>query len=116
VENSGRHWQVTVGAVFLLVAVAVGLVLIFGDDGSGDSSAGVRDAKLVGAYCLYGSDTKAELLRCEARTQASDVRSRDDDAARYARRELRRCRETAGDLCGPLYRGIVEARIERELR
>lgn len=99
------------------LALAAGLALAAcggGDDSTEDAA--LRDAKLVGAYCLFRSDTKAQLLSCQTRIDAQQVRARADAAARWARRELHGCPAVAGELCGDLNRGVWEKTIENELR
>jgi hypothetical protein len=106
--------RVLIAALALVAGIALAAC---GGSGPGEEEeAALRDAKLVGAYCLFRSDTKAQLLDCQTRVDASQVRARDDAAARWARRELHGCPAVAGELCGDLYRGVWEKTIERELR
>jgi hypothetical protein len=104
-----------------VLAAALGLAACGGDGGSsnGTGSAtrtgheseaqrGVRDVGLVTAYCLYGSDSKEQVLACEAQATAAQVRSADDEAARWARGELQACGKNAGELC-QYYREMPES-------
>lgn len=97
-------------AIVALTA-ALALAACGGDGGSSASTTSngqtgkVRDVGLVPAYCLYRSDTKAQMIACEAQTEAADVQSTDGEAARWARGELRDCGKTAGELCR-YYRGV----------
>lgn len=109
------------------LAAALGLAACGGDGGSsgatgtapasgspGGAQAGkVRDVGLVAAYCLYGSDTKGQMLACEAKTTPAQVRSADDEAARWARGELQECSKSAGELCR-YYRETPESQTAGE--
>jgi len=94
----------------VVLAAALAVAACGGDGGSSTGTASnaqtgtVRDVGLVPAYCLYRSDTKAQMLACEAQTEAAHVQSTDSDAARWARGELQSCGKTAGELCR-YYRG-----------
>jgi hypothetical protein len=94
-----------------VVAVGVGLLL---DSGEDEPSPEVAKRKLVAGYCLYRTSVVPAFERCLDRTVPATVRSAESNAAQYARHEQRSCEEDAGELCGPLYREIVETRAEEE--
>ena len=94
-----------------VVAVGVGLLLDSGNDGPSQE---VRDRQLVASYCLYRTSAVPAFDRCLKRVKPVTVRGEESHAAQYARHELDSCEEDAGSLCGPLYRGVVEARAEEE--
>lgn len=94
-----------------VVAVGVGLLL---DSGRDEPSAEVANRKLIASYCLYRTSAVPAFERCLDQVTPTAVRSGESHAAQYARHELRSCEDDAGDLCGPLYRGVVEVRAEEE--
>jgi hypothetical protein len=107
-------WRgVAVGLVLAAaIAVSVGLVIDSGDDSQ--PSAEVAARKLVAGYCLYRTSAVPEFGRCLDEVDAATVRADQSHAAQYARHELPTCEEDAGELCGPLYREVVETRAEEE--
>ncbi|HYC81349.1 MAG TPA: hypothetical protein VEB65_06155, partial [Solirubrobacterales bacterium] len=80
------------------------------DGGAGQNPVG--DLGLVSAYCLYGANSQAQMKACEKRTTPAQVRSADDEAARWARGELKTCGKGAGELC--LYYRPSDRQTERE--
>jgi hypothetical protein len=92
------------------VAVVVGLLL-----DSGTRSRAPRSArKLVAGYCLYRTSAVPAFERCLDAVEPATVRTEESNAARYARHQLGTCEDDAGELCGPLYREVVETRAEEE--
>lgn len=106
-------WRGVVIGLCLAAMVAAGVGLLL-DSGDGEPSQEVRDRKLVAGYCLYRSSAVPAFERCLGEISPARVRSEESHAAQYARHETTSCEEDAGDLCGPLYRGIVEVRAEEE--
>ena len=116
---AGRVLQVA-GLAVLFLCAALGLAACGGgttsSSGMDEAKAGkVREIGLVDAYCLYRSDTKAQMLACGARTNAAQVQAADDEAARWARGELQACGKNAGELC-QYYREPAESQVEGETR